>query len=390
MHWHGIRLLNNNIMDGVPGVTECPISPGKNKTYSFLATQYGTSWYHSHISSQYGNGVTGSIVIYGPASQSYDIDLGVLPISDWYYKGADALYSRVNNPSNPFIPGQPGSPPTSDNIFINGTNINPTGKGGKYATITLTKGKQHRLRLINPSADNTFTVSIVGHDMTIIQTDFVPIKPYKTDSIYMGIGQRYDVIIEGSCKPGNYWLNVTLSKTGVCGTSNNPFPAAVVHYEGYLPADIVLPTDHGKPPPDSLCSDRTDFTPIVTTQPPATSFSLTPSNNLSVALSVDNTANHVFWTVNSSAIDLSWEYPTLSNVRTGNTSYMRDRNVIQITSKVQVSNKVSSTGRWRVKANVYTTPVELLASAESIAHSSSHASPCKSLVHSAPYVYCRC
>jgi len=44
IHWHGIRQLNNNINDGAPGVTECPIAPGRNKTYSFYATQYGTSW----------------------------------------------------------------------------------------------------------------------------------------------------------------------------------------------------------------------------------------------------------------------------------------------------------------------------------------------------------
>jgi hypothetical protein len=30
-------------MDGVNGVTECPIAPGQTKTYRFQATQHGTS-----------------------------------------------------------------------------------------------------------------------------------------------------------------------------------------------------------------------------------------------------------------------------------------------------------------------------------------------------------
>jgi len=47
LHWHGIRQLNNNINDGVNGITECPIPPGWNKTYRFLAEQYGTTWYES-------------------------------------------------------------------------------------------------------------------------------------------------------------------------------------------------------------------------------------------------------------------------------------------------------------------------------------------------------
>lgn len=44
MHWHGLHLWNNNINDGVSGVTECPIPPGASKKYTFMATQYGSSW----------------------------------------------------------------------------------------------------------------------------------------------------------------------------------------------------------------------------------------------------------------------------------------------------------------------------------------------------------
>ena len=44
IHWHGLRQLNNNWEDGVPGLTECPLAPGQTKTYRWQATQYGTSW----------------------------------------------------------------------------------------------------------------------------------------------------------------------------------------------------------------------------------------------------------------------------------------------------------------------------------------------------------
>ncbi|KAK1624115.1 multicopper oxidase, partial [Colletotrichum phormii] len=47
VHWHGIYQRNSNWMDGVSGVTECPIPPGEEKTYTWRGTQYGTSWYHS-------------------------------------------------------------------------------------------------------------------------------------------------------------------------------------------------------------------------------------------------------------------------------------------------------------------------------------------------------
>lgn len=52
VHWHGIRQLNTNQMDGVNGVTQCPIAKGDTFTYKFRATQYGHTWYHSHYSLQ--------------------------------------------------------------------------------------------------------------------------------------------------------------------------------------------------------------------------------------------------------------------------------------------------------------------------------------------------
>jgi FtsP/CotA-like multicopper oxidase with cupredoxin domain len=42
VHWHGIRQGNSNTMDGVNGITECPLAPGDSKTYTFQATQFGT------------------------------------------------------------------------------------------------------------------------------------------------------------------------------------------------------------------------------------------------------------------------------------------------------------------------------------------------------------
>lgn len=37
---------------------------------------------------QYGDGVLGPIVVNGPATANYDIDLGPLPFTDWYYDTA--------------------------------------------------------------------------------------------------------------------------------------------------------------------------------------------------------------------------------------------------------------------------------------------------------------
>jgi hypothetical protein len=49
-------------MDGVNGVTQCPIAPGDYFNYTWRVMQYGSSWYHSHYSVQYADGAVGPIV----------------------------------------------------------------------------------------------------------------------------------------------------------------------------------------------------------------------------------------------------------------------------------------------------------------------------------------
>ena len=92
LHWHGFLQKESPWYDGVPGIQQCPIAPGETFTYSFRADLYGTSWYHSHYSGQYADGLQGPIVVFGyvfwamplsrplivprPNTTSYDVDLG--------------------------------------------------------------------------------------------------------------------------------------------------------------------------------------------------------------------------------------------------------------------------------------------------------------------------
>jgi FtsP/CotA-like multicopper oxidase with cupredoxin domain len=318
IHWHGMRQLGTNIQDGANGVTECPIPPGASKTYTFKMTQYGTSWYHSHFSAQYGNGVFGSIVINGPASRPYDIDLGAYPIYDYYLKTADQLL--VDTQHTP-------APPSSDNVLFNGTNVNPLGTGGAYSRITLTPGKRHRLRLINPSVEHNYQVSIVGHNMTVIATDLVPVKPITTDNVFLGVGQRLDVTIDATNTPGNYWMNVTLPVANLCGSSLNPAPAAIVHYSS---VPNGLPTNPGTIPTNPGCRDSLSYSPVVTRQAPLDQFTPSANNTLDVTLS---TAPLVVWKINNSSISVDWDRPVLDYVLTGNTSYPTSENLVMVNQR---------------------------------------------------------
>ena len=52
LHFHGLRQNYTNPNDGVVSITQCPLAPGESITYTWRATQYGTSWYHSHFALQ--------------------------------------------------------------------------------------------------------------------------------------------------------------------------------------------------------------------------------------------------------------------------------------------------------------------------------------------------
>jgi FtsP/CotA-like multicopper oxidase with cupredoxin domain len=163
-------------MDGTNGITECPIAPGQSKTYTFKATQYGTSWYHSHYSVQYADGLVGTIRINGPSTSNYDIDLGTMALTDWFH-----------TPVFTILASHPQAPPTSDSILVNGTGV--VSGSGTYGKTTLTAGKKHKLRLVNTGINQYLHVSLDGHPFTVVAADFVPIKPYTTTSLAIAVGK---------------------------------------------------------------------------------------------------------------------------------------------------------------------------------------------------------
>lgn len=95
IHWHGIRQNYTNDQDGVTSITQCPTAPGDSVTYTFRATQYGSTWYHSHFALQAWEGILGGIIINGPATANYDEDLGMLFLNDWDHqvRGITILYT---------------------------------------------------------------------------------------------------------------------------------------------------------------------------------------------------------------------------------------------------------------------------------------------------------
>lgn len=78
LHWHGLDVPN--AQDGVAGVTQDAVMPGKRHVYRFVAEQAGTFWYHSHQVShpQVLGGLIGVLVVVPATALPQDVDATAL------------------------------------------------------------------------------------------------------------------------------------------------------------------------------------------------------------------------------------------------------------------------------------------------------------------------
>ncbi|KAK7682785.1 laccase, multicopper oxidase, benzenediol:oxygen oxidorectuctase [Cerrena zonata] len=228
IHWHGFFQKGTNWADGPAFVNQCPITTGNAFLYDFqVPDQAGTYWYHSHLSTQYCDGLRGAFVVYDPVDPHkalYDVDdeTTVITLADWYHTLARQIVGVA----------------VADTTLINGLGRNTNGPSdAALAVINVTKGKRYRFRLVSISCDPNYVFSIDGHNMTIIEVDGVNSQPLNVDSIQIFAGQRYSFVLNANQNVGNYWVraNPNLGTTGFTGGINS----AILRYQG---ATVAEPT----------------------------------------------------------------------------------------------------------------------------------------------------
>uniref|UniRef100_A0A182Q0P9 Uncharacterized protein n=1 Tax=Anopheles farauti TaxID=69004 RepID=A0A182Q0P9_9DIPT len=117
IHWHGLHQRRTPYMDGVPHVSQCPISPGTTFRYTFRADNPGTHFWHSHTGMQRGDGAFGALIIRKDNdihNLLYDEDLSehVMTVQDWGHEQGVSLFAAHhhstgdNKPPNLLINGR--------------------------------------------------------------------------------------------------------------------------------------------------------------------------------------------------------------------------------------------------------------------------------------------
>lgn len=170
IHFHGVLVPNK--FDGVPYVTQPPITPGSSFTYEFVARNPGSHMYHSHhnAAEQVTKGLIAAFII-EPKDKSKE-------------PAYDKEYVMVLND-------------TGIGLTINGKSFPYT------QPLTARKGQKLRVRYLNEGL-LIHPMHLHGMYQLVIAKDGMMLSaPYYADTLTIGPGERFDVIIE--CEEPGLW-----------------------------------------------------------------------------------------------------------------------------------------------------------------------------------------
>lgn len=206
-------------------------------------------------------------------------------------------------------------------LLINGTNtfdcsgVPDSGcvGGGKKFEVVFQPDTKYLIRVFNVAIDSYFHFSIDGHTLKVIAADFVPIEPYETDSIMIGSGQRYDVIVEANATAGDYWLRGGWVPAHTCkgvANSNPDGMTGIIRYDRKL-MGVSDPTSTSTVEPPKACLDEPRHSLVPYVKRNAGTVVGTTVEDINVRFTH---AGMFKWTINSSSLEIDWTEPTLKTV----------------------------------------------------------------------------
>ncbi|MDR6121657.1 FtsP/CotA-like multicopper oxidase with cupredoxin domain [Bacillus sp. SLBN-46] len=219
IHWHGLPVPNSQ--DGIPGVTQNAVQPGKTFTYQFTATVPGTYWYHSHQNgvNQLDKGLYGAFIVEGNVEEKVDKDY-TLVLDDWISSGEtmdemDGMSgmdmnedSDKNNSSSHDMSGMDmGGMNMGDDMSMYDLYTINGKAGSSIEPLKVSKGDKVRIRLIN-AGYISHKLHLHGHDFKVISTDGNPVNNpsvVNNELISVAPGERYDIEFTANT-PGDWYL----------------------------------------------------------------------------------------------------------------------------------------------------------------------------------------
>lgn len=152
VHWHGQRLPNG--MDGVSGLTQPPILPGKTYVYEFEAKRAGTFMYHPHADemTQMAMGMMGSWITHPKNQKIMQVDRDYVFLLNAYDIEPGSYKPKTNTMLN-------------FNLWTFNSRVFPG-----ISSLVAKQGEKVRIRVGNLTMTN-HPIHLHGHEFEVTGTD---------------------------------------------------------------------------------------------------------------------------------------------------------------------------------------------------------------------------
>ena len=159
--------------------------------------------------------------------------------------------------------------------------------------------------MVNSGIESHRLFTIDNHVLKVIASDLVPIEPYTTEVLRIGVGQRYDVIVEANSKSGDFWLRSVPEK--FCSASNNMQndTKAVIRYDPHSGEDPM--TSSYNLVYECVDEDMSKLVPVLSIDADGPQDTTVVNSNFSH----NSTSGLWKWTFNGTSFLSKWEEPSM-------------------------------------------------------------------------------
>lgn len=238
IHWHGLTPPSEQ--DGVPGLSQPALPPGRSYDYDFVHTRAGTFWMHSHVGFQEQQLLAAPLIVRALGDERVDEQEVVVLLHDFTFRDPQEIYEELRGGGMTMPMGQDGDHGGGQGngqgmsmdhgempmpqSMAGGDMAGGDGHGAMVhyndvdydaylandrtladpEVIRCDAGGQVRLRVINAASASNFVLELGGLEGELIAVDGNPVKPIKGEAFDLAIAQRLDVRLRLPAEQGAY------------------------------------------------------------------------------------------------------------------------------------------------------------------------------------------
>ena len=215
VHWHGLLIPPE--VDGTEEEGSPVVPPHGRHRFQLTPGPAGTRWYHSHAMAMddlhkgaYSGQFGFVFVDNGKDPGHYDQEL-FLALRDWEPFFTATMDDDDDDSHDGPLLEKPATMNTDpDGLEVGSVTYSINDKAlGSGEPIRVRQGERLLIHFLNASAIENRRIALAGHRMKVIGMDGNPVPtPQSLDSIFLGAGERIDVLVEMN-NPGVWILGAT-------------------------------------------------------------------------------------------------------------------------------------------------------------------------------------